>query len=260
MSSALTPSDLAKKAAAAKAVEFVEPKMRLGLGTGSTAAWFVKLLAQRIEAEGLEIVGVPTSGRTADLARRLGIPLTTLNEAGWLDLTVDGADEFDPHLNLIKGGGGALLQEKIVATASDRMIVISDETKAVEVLGQFPLPVEIVRFGWETTQSFVEEVLAGSEVMGRSITLRRNRDQAYVTDEGHFILDLHLRRITSPRDIAAQLIEIPGVVETGLFIDIADLVIAGSPSGEVRILDVEESPMSGFVPGASGTNLFSPDD
>jgi len=216
MSSALSPADQAKYAAAAKAVEFVEPKMRLGLGTGSTAAWFVKLLAERIANEGLEITGVPTSSRTADLATGLGISLTTLDEARWLDLTVDGADEFDPHLNLIKGGGGALLQEKIVATASDRMIVISDESKAVETLGQFPLPVEIVRFGWETTQTFVEEVLEGSDVMGRSITLRRNRDQAYVTDEGHFILDLHLRRITNPRALAAQMIEIPGVVETGL--------------------------------------------
>ncbi|MFQ5624688.1 MAG: ribose-5-phosphate isomerase RpiA [Paracoccaceae bacterium] len=259
MSSDLSPSDQAKCAAAARALDFVEPKMRIGLGTGSTAAWFLRLLAERIESEGLQITGVPTSGMTASMARELGIAITTLDDAGWLDLTVDGADEFDPHLNLIKGGGGALLQEKIVATASDRMIVISDESKAVETLGAFPLPVEIVRFGWETTRSFVEEVLEGSNVLGRTTTLRENRGQAFITDEGHFILDLHLRQIGDPRELGAQLVEIPGVVETGLFTDIADLVVVGSSSGEVQLLDVEEEPLSGFLTEAAGPNLLSSD-
>jgi len=147
----LSPIDKAKFVAAKRAVDFVETGMKVGLGTGSTAAWMVRCLGERVREEGLRVVGVPTSTRTAQLARQVGIPVTSLDDAKWLDLTIDGADEFDTKLALIKGGGAALLQEKIVATASDQMIVIADAAKEVAQLGQFPLPVEIIPFGWQTT-------------------------------------------------------------------------------------------------------------
>ncbi len=143
----------------------------------------------------------------------------------WLDLTIDGADEFDANLNLIKGGGAALLQEKIVATASDRMIVIADAAKEVAQLGAFPLPVEVIPFGWQTTKALVEETLVGLDVLGRDVTLRMNGDSPLVTDEANFIIDLHLKRIGNPRQLALVLNQIPGVVENGLFIDICDVVV-----------------------------------
>ena len=146
MTEPLSPDDCAKFAAAKRASELIEPGMRVGLGTGSTAAFLVRCLGDRVRDEGLNIKGVPTSSRTAQLARDVGIDVFTLDQVKWLDLTIDGADEFDPQLNLIKGGGGALLQEKIVATASDQMVVISDASKSVETLGAFPLPVEVVKF------------------------------------------------------------------------------------------------------------------
>jgi ribose 5-phosphate isomerase A len=151
MAADLSPVERAKFVAAKKAVDFVESGMRVGLGTGSTAAWMVRLLGERVRQEGLRISGVPTSSRTAALARAEGIEVVTLDEARWLDLTIDGTDEFDGELNLIKGGGGALLQEKIVATASDQMIVIADTGKEVARLGAFPLPVEVIGFGWQTS-------------------------------------------------------------------------------------------------------------
>ncbi|MFM2366866.1 MAG: hypothetical protein RIR95_1474, partial [Pseudomonadota bacterium] len=153
MPAELSPIDTAKFVAAKRAVQFIENGMKVGLGTGSTAAWMVRCLAERIRDEGLKVVGVPTSTRTAELARQLGIPITSLDDAKWLDLTIDGADEFDVNLALIKGGGAALLQEKIVATASDQMIVIADAAKEVSQLGNFPLPVEIIPFGWQTTKA-----------------------------------------------------------------------------------------------------------
>ncbi|HEU0221001.1 MAG TPA: ribose-5-phosphate isomerase RpiA [Paracoccaceae bacterium] len=240
MTRELSPSDRAKFVASRHALSLVEAGMRIGLGTGSTAAWFLRLLADRIRQEKLDIVGVPTSLQTGEMAERLGIPLTTLDEAGWLDLAVDGADEIGPNLTLIKGGGGALLQEKIVATASDRMVVIADETKLTASLGAFPLPVEIVPFGWETTKAIVEETLEGCDVGGRKATLRLNRDEPFVTDEGHFIIDLHLMHIARPQELALQLNQIPGVVETGLFIEIADLAVIGYATGEVKVIDLDE--------------------
>ncbi|MES2667607.1 MAG: ribose-5-phosphate isomerase RpiA, partial [Pseudomonadota bacterium] len=152
----LSPIDKAKFVAARRAVEFVEDGMKLGLGTGSTAAWMVRCLGERVREEGLRVIGVPTSTRTAQLARQVGIQIATLDEVKWLDLTIDGADEFDPGLNLIKGGGAALLQEKIVATASDQMVVIADAAKEVTQLGAFPLPVEVIPFGWQTTKALIE--------------------------------------------------------------------------------------------------------
>lgn len=238
MSGNLSPIDTAKFVAAKRAVDFVEDGMRVGLGTGSTAAWMVRCLGERVREEGLRITGVPTSSRTAELARKVGVKVVSLDEAKWLDLTIDGADEIDPSLNLIKGGGGALLQEKIVATASDQMVVISDASKLVEGLGAFPLPVEVVPFGWQTTKALVEETLAGIDVLGQSATLRLNGDAAYVTDEGNYILDLHLQRIGNPRQASLVLNQIPGVVENGLFIDICDVVVIGHGDGRVEVRDI----------------------
>ncbi|MXU65533.1 ribose-5-phosphate isomerase RpiA [Oceanomicrobium pacificus] len=260
MQPATSPAERAKFYAARHALKEVKSGMRVGLGTGSTAAWFVKLLGERVAKEGLEVRCAATSTRTADMARELGIPLFSLDELGWLDVTFDGADEVDPKLNLIKGGGGALLQEKIVATASDRMVVLTDSSKEVDTLGAFPLPVEIVRFGWETTQSLVTEALDGADVMGHGVSLRKDRDQPYVTDEGHYILDLHLRRIGKPRALSNTLLNIAGVVETGLFLDIADSVVIGSPSGEVRVRDLEGE--AHFTPSdeeLESGSIFSPD-
>ncbi|MEM6823762.1 MAG: ribose-5-phosphate isomerase RpiA [Pseudomonadota bacterium] len=238
MSKSLSPIDTAKFVAAKHACSYVSSGMKVGLGTGSTAAWLVKCLGEMVVREGLEIVGVPTSTRTADLARKAGIKVISLDEAKWLDVTIDGADEFDGELNLIKGGGGALLQEKIVATASDQMIVIADKTKQVESLGAFPLPVEIVPFGWQTTKALVEETLASLDVLGDSATIRMNGDSRFVTDEGNFILDLHLKRISEPRQFGIVVNQIPGVVENGLFLDICDVVVVGHGDGRVEVKDI----------------------
>ena len=166
--------------------------------------------------------------------------MISLDEAKWLDITIDGADEYDGNLNLIKGGGGALLQEKIVATASDQMIVIADAGKAVEALGAFPLPIEVIPFGWQTTKTLVEETLIGLDVLGRTSTLRLNGDSPYVTDEGNYIIDLHLNRIGNARQLALVLNQVPGVVENGLFIDICDAVIVGHGDGRVEVRDINE--------------------
>jgi len=240
MVSDLSPVDTAKFVAAKRALDYVESGMRVGLGTGSTAAWMVRILGEMVRNEGLKVIGVPTSERTADLARKVGVPITTLDQVKWLDLTIDGADEFDSNLNLIKGGGGALLQEKIVATASDHMVVISDVSKEVESLGAFPLPVELVSFGWETTKALIEEALMNVDVMGRGATLRLNGDRPFVTDEGHYILDLHLRRIAQPRKLSLILNQIPGVVENGLFLDICDTIVIGHGDGNVEVRDIND--------------------
>jgi ribose 5-phosphate isomerase A len=236
----LSPIDKAKFVAAKRAVDFVEDGMRVGLGTGSTAAWMVRCLGELVRQDGLKIKGVPTSTRTAALAREVGIEVISLDQAKWLDLTIDGADEFDGDLNLIKGGGGALLQEKIVATASDQMIVIADVGKEVETLGAFPLPIEVIPFGWQTTRALVEEMLISMDVLGRDVTLRMNGDRPFITDEGNHILDLHLNRIGSPRQLAMVLNQVPGVVENGLFIDICDIVIVGYGDGRVETRDINQ--------------------
>ncbi len=230
----------AKFVAARRAVDFVEDGMRVGLGTGSTAAWMVRCLGELVREEGLKIRGVPTSTRTAELAREVGIEVVSLDEAKWLDLTIDGADEFDSELNLIKGGGGALLQEKIVASASDQMIVIADAGKEVSHLGAFPLPVEVIPFGWQTTRAMIEEMLISVDVLRRDVTLRMDGDRPYVTDEGNRILDLHLDRIGNPRQLALVLNQVPGVVENGLFIDICDMVVIGHGDGRVELRDINE--------------------
>ena len=166
--------------------------------------------------------------------------MISLDEAKWLDVTIDGADEFDADLTLIKGGGGAHLQEKIVATASDKMVVIADLSKKVETLGAFPLPIEVIPFGWQTSKTLVEELLIGMDVLGREVNLRMDGDRPFVTDEGNHILDLHLRRIGNPRQLSLVLNQVPGVVENGLFIDICDAVVIGHGDGKVEVFDITD--------------------
>lgn len=258
MSGELSPIDRAKYVAAKRAVSFVEDGMRVGLGTGSTAAWMVRHLAEVVDEEGMQVTCVATSSRTADLARDLRLKVVTLDEAKWLDLTIDGADEFDPTLNLIKGGGGALLQEKIVATASDRMIVITDASKAVATLGAFPLPVEVIRFGWETTKTLIEETLINLDVTGRDAQLRMERGQPYITDEGNYIVDLDLKRIGNARQLSLVLNQLPGVVENGLFLDICDVVVIGHGDGTVELRDINDGTVRQEQVEVSGTgNVFS---
>ena len=237
----LSPADTAKNAAAIAAVALVQDGMRLGLGTGSTAVFMVRRLAERVLAEGLQMRYAATSQATADLAESLGIRIEALDDIGWLDLTLDGADEVDPDLNLIKGGGAALLREKIVACASDRMVVMADGGKVVDTLGAFLLPVEVIPFGWQTTRQLVLRVLEGLDLADRAV-VRRMRDGAPVlTDEGNFILDLALETIPDPAALSVALNALPGVVENGLFLGICDLAIVGQPDGSVIELTAEEN-------------------
>ncbi len=258
MTGELSPIDTAKYVAARRAAEMVEDGMRVGLGTGSTAAWLVRRLGERTQQEGLRFKGVPTSTRTAQLAREVGIEVVSLDQAGWLDLTIDGADEFDGDLNLIKGGGGAHLQEKIVATASDQMVVIADAGKEVETLGAFPLPVEVIPFGWQTTRTLIEEALDTMDVLGTTSALRMNGEAPFVTDEGNHILDLHLQRIGNARQMALVLNQVPGVVENGLFIDICDKVVVGHGDGRVELRDINAGTIEmDQLIGGVRENLFS---
>jgi ribose 5-phosphate isomerase A len=227
--------DELKRQAAARALEYVQDGMKLGLGTGSTAKHFVELLGERVRA-GLKVIGVPTSEVTRADAVRSGIPLTTLDEIDRLDLTIDGADEIDPALNLIKGGGGALLREKIVAAASDRMIVIADDSKWVGVLGRFPLPVEVIPFGLAATQRAIGKAFAQTGVSGQ-MEVRKGKDgHVFVTDGGHWIVDAHLGRIADAPRLAGLLTSIPGVVEHGLFIGLASVAVLASHQG-IRVIE-----------------------
>lgn len=228
-------ADALKRESARQALDYVKPGMRLGLGTGSTAAHFVDLLAEKMRG-GLRIVGVPTSEATRKQAESLGIPLTTLDETPELDLTVDGADELDASLNLIKGGGGALLREKIVASASKEMIVVADESKAVTELGRFPLPVEVVDFGLEATRRAIAAVSAEAGCRGELILRKKADGHVFVTDQEHVILDGHFGRIPDPVALAKGLAQVPGVVEHGLFVGLATrAILAGS--GGIRVVE-----------------------
>jgi ribose 5-phosphate isomerase A len=228
-------ADAQKRAVAARAVEFVRPGMRLGLGTGSTAKHFVELIGERVRA-GLDIVAVPTSQATRADAERCGIALTTLDETPELDLTVDGADEIAPDLSLIKGGGGALLWEKVVAAASARMIVIADASKWVAALGRYPLPIEVAPFGLGATLRAIEKAIAAIQGPG-FLTVRQGKDgHAFVTDGGHWIVDAALGRIDDPAAMAHALAGIPGVMEHGLFIGLAQMAIIAGPDG-IKVVD-----------------------
>ena len=229
-----------KRRAAAAALELVEPGMKLGLGTGSTAAFFVEALGARV-AEGLEVVGVPTSEATREQAEKLNIPLTTLDDVPYLDLTVDGADEIDDQLRLIKGGGGALLREKIVANASDRVVIIADNSKFVTQLGAFPLPIEVVRFGIHVSRNMIE-VLAGEAGCEGEITLRRAADgKPFVTDNGNLILDCSFGVIQDPEMLAQALQLVPGMVDHGLFLGIGDIAFIANPDN-MTVLEAEDFP------------------
>ena len=245
------PIDNAKRAAAIRACDFVEDGMVVGLGTGSTAAHMVRELGRRVR-EGLRLIGVPTSEGAAALAREEGIELADLDGDVRPDLTIDGADEADEALNLIKGGGGALLREKIVAAASARMIAIADASKQVATLGAFPLPVEVVPFGIGATRLGIARVLDEADVLGREVTLRERDGKPFVTDGGHLILDLALRRIGDPKTLNRDLKAVPGVVETGLFCGICDLMVLGHGDGRADVVDA-----CGSRDGAGSDNAFA---
>lgn len=220
--------DQEKQAAAREAVRLVEPGSIVGLGSGSTASYAARFLAERVR-QGLKITGIPTSQKTKQLAEQLGIPLTTLEEHPDIDIDIDGADEIDPHLNLIKGGGGALLREKIIASVSKRFVVVAESVKQVPCLGRFPLPVEVIAFAQPIVKTRIE-------TLGAMVTLRRYAyGNPYVTDEGHHILDCTFGRIEDPPALARKLHEIPGVVEHGLFIGMAELALVGKGDGVIRV-------------------------
>jgi ribose 5-phosphate isomerase A len=227
--------DEAKRVAAAKAIECFlngdsQDALRIGLGSGTTSRWFVKILGEQVK-QGLKVVGVPTSKSTAELAKEVGITLGDLNEVLLLDFVIDGADEIDGRGNMIKGGGGNLLWEKIVAVSSNKMVVIVDDSKAVERLGRFPLPVEVVSFGWKSTEMRLRKLFSNFGWARVKIDLRGGMETPYLTDSGHYILDCHLEEIWEPEDLALELSQIPGVVEHGLFIGIAHAAVIGHSDG-----------------------------
>ena len=231
----LSLSDRSKYACALRASALVENGMKVGLGTGSTAYWLVYHLAERVRSEGLEFVGVPTSNKTREQAQAEGLKLISMDDAGRLDITIDGADEFDQSMNLIKGGGGAHLQEKIVAFGSDRMVVIADETKKVNKLGKFPLPVEVLKFGSASSQKQIEKLLIAQNYKDFTVQMRMEKNKPFITDEGNYIFDLNLGEIQNPRKLCVDLNIIPGVVENGLFIDVCKAVVIGYSDGTAKI-------------------------
>mgnify|MGYP003345060640 CR=1 FL=1 len=213
-----------KKKAAIKSVDYVRDGMVVGLGTGSTAKHMVIALGERVK-QGLRIKGVPTSRETAELARTHGIELIETEDQWSIDVTIDGADQVDPQLNLIKGGGGALLKEKIVATAARQLVIVVDHTKCVPVLGDtFPLPVEVVPFGWGSTARQIE-------ALGSKAVLRKRNGEIFRTEAGHYILDVQIARIDKPEELELRLNTLPGVVETGLFVGRTNILIVGAPHG-----------------------------
>ena len=222
-------ADEQKRAAALRALDFVEAGMKVGLGTGSTAEHFVRALGERVQS-GLKIVATPTSERTATLARDLGIPLATLDDLGEPDVTVDGTDEVDGELRLIKGGGGALLREKIVASASKRMIVIADSSKRVDALGVFPLPVEIVTFAPQTTLRRIADVAVRAGCRG-NLTRLRGGDRPFRSDQNNFVADVACEFIPNPDELSRALLAIPEVVEHGLFLGLCSTLILGHANG-----------------------------
>jgi ribose 5-phosphate isomerase A len=221
-------NDQEKEAAARASLRFVKDGQVVGIGTGSTAAYFIRLLGEQVK-NGLQIRGIPTSEHSRGQAASLGIPITTLDESPVIDVTVDGADEVDTELRLIKGGGGALLREKIVASASRQVVIIADESKRVPVLGRFPLPVEVIKFA----QAVVWRKVAA---LGAQVSLRRTPDgKPFMTDENNHILDCSFGQIPDAGELARQLSDMPGVVEHGLFIGMASVVLVASGSRIVEL-------------------------
>src|ERR1700693_5884583 len=224
----LMANDQEKEAAARASLRFVQDGQVVGLGTGSTAAYFIQLLGEQVK-NGLRIRGIPSSDRSREQAASLGIPLTTLDECQQIDVAVDGADEFDPQLRLIKGGGGALLREKIVASATRQLVIVADRTKRVAVLGKFPLPVAVIKFA----QALVKKKI---EALGAQVEVRRNADgKAYLTDENNYILDCRFGQISDADALARQLSDMPGVVEHGLFIGMASVFLLADSSNIIEL-------------------------
>jgi ribose 5-phosphate isomerase A len=232
----VTDSASLKRAAAARALDYVEDGMKLGLGTGSTADLFLELLSERLRARGWKVIGTPTSQRTADRARALNIPLADLDDLGELDLVIDGADEADHDLNLIKGGGGALLREKIVAASGKRMLVIADESKLVKRLGAFPLPIEVVTFGHRSTARRLASAVASLGCVDIAPKLRLKEGRPYLTDNGNYIYDCPFGIIPDPPLLARHVSLLPGVVEHGLFTGMASALILAGAEG-IRVIE-----------------------
>jgi ribose 5-phosphate isomerase A len=219
----------AKKAAADQAVRLIRRGMTVGLGTGSTAYWAIRRIAERIKEEGLQVKAVSSSQKSEELAVQLGIPIIPFADVESIDITVDGADEVDSESNLIKGGGGALLREKIIASNSKRFIVIVDDSKLVKTLGKFPLPIEIVPFAAELTIKKLEQ-------LGCRTAVRRTTDQSiYITDNGNWIVDCYFNEITNPRALGERIIAIPGVVEHGIFVQMANAIVVGHADGTTTV-------------------------
>jgi ribose 5-phosphate isomerase A len=221
-------NDLEKEAAARSSLRFVKDGQVVGLGTGSTAAYFIQLLGEKVK-NGLQIRGIPSSNRSREQAASLGIPLTTLDECQQIDVTVDGADEVDPQLRLIKGGGGALLHEKIVASATRQLVIVADASKRVPVLGKFPLPVEVVKFAKALVKKRIE-------ALGAQVEMRHNADGSpFLTDENNYILDCHFGQIRGADGLANKLSDMPGIVEHGLFIGMASVVLVANGSEVIEL-------------------------
>jgi len=224
----MNSQDQLKQQVGEEAITFIKDGMKVGLGSGSTMYYAVKKLGERVK-NGLQVVGIPTSNTTAEWAKEFGVPLTSFSETQSLDIAIDGSDEVDDNLQLIKGGGGALLREKVVANAAKEFLVIVDESKMVNHLGQFPLPIEIVPFGWEVTASKVS-------AFGCNPVLRKVENEVFYTDNGNYILDCHFEQIPNPKKLHQDLISIVGVAETGLFIDMATRVLVGK-DGKVETVE-----------------------
>ena len=225
-------TDEIKERLGKEAAQLVEQDMIIGVGSGSTILHFINALGERMN-DGLKCIAVPTSEQTKTLAAQKGIKLVELNDVGSIDITIDGADEIDSQFHLIKGGGGFLLQEKMVAAASKQLIIIADNSKLVAQLGNFPLPVEVIQYGWKQVQQHIEKTYK------IKIDLRKKNDQLFITDHGHYILDCYFRQIVDPIELNTSLHLLPGVVETGLFINMADVVIIGYPDGSFKKLYAE---------------------
>lgn len=223
----LENKDQLKKHAGEKAIHYIKDGMTIGLGSGSTVYWTIKKLGELVQ-QGLNIKGIPSSRRTEGWAKEFGLPLTTFSEVQQLDVAIDGADEIDPHFNLTKGGGGSLVREKIVNAASSQLIIIVDDSKLVSQLGKFPLPVEVVPFGWEVTALNIAK-------LGCKPKLRMKENEVFISDNGNYILDCQFESIPSPNELHKSLKSLLGVVETGLFIDMTNIVIVGKTDG-VKIL------------------------
>jgi ribose 5-phosphate isomerase A len=218
-----------KQLVAKQAAQLVQNNMTVGIGTGSTIYWLILELGNQVK-EGLFFRAIPTSKKTAALAAQYNIPLAELNDVDRINITIDGADEINPHLQLIKGGGGALLQEKMVAAASRELIILADQSKLVQHLGKFPLPLEVIPFGWKQVQRHIRETYNIEAV------LRKQDDQPFITDHGHYILDCPFQRIEQPDELSFELNDVPGVVDNGLFINMADLALIGFPDGKTETI------------------------